>query len=309
MQPHPSPPPAARPLQPCHTHGIARRSEVTLLKESPEHGWRGLYASLVQESPWEAELPPAAATGIAFSLGTACRVSRAVGGPTESAVLRPQQFSVLPPGRSSRWRIEGSPCILHLYVHEQVLQQVAQDLVAGGARTAVSHRLCVYDPVVAHLAQSAHALLCEGGSHSSYLVDHLAHALATRLVTHHSEAGTPVRGPATVAIPAHRWRDLLDYIEAHLGEDLSLDAMAQRAGVRPTQLWRAFRGNSGRSPHQYVLERRLARVQRQLVEGGEPLAAIAAAAGFSSQSHMASAFRRQFQQTPAEYRRANGGGG
>jgi len=300
-------PAPSRQIQSWQTHGIARRSEVTLLRESLDYGWQGLYASLVQESPWEAELPPATMSGIAFSVGAACRVTRSSGGPQESAVLRPRQFSVLPGGLASRWRIAGNPRILHLYLHEDVFAQVADDLrVERPSASALSHRLCVYDPVIANLADSAHALLCEGSTRSAYIVEHLAHALAGRLISHHGAGAAVADAPTVSALPAHRWRDLVDYIDANIGENLSLEALAQVAAVRPTQLWRAFRANSGISPHQYVLERRLALARAMLVEAAEPLAQIATTAGFSSQSHMASAFRKRFGHTPTAYRLSHG---
>lgn len=105
----------------------------------------------------------------------------------------------------------------------------------------------------------------------------------------------------------HRWRRLLDHIEDHLAEDLSLEAMAERAGLPATQLWRSFRAHLGTSPHQYIVLRRLEHARRLLEDGTEPIAEIAVQSGFSSQSHLASAFKKHFQTTPAQHRRQRRG--
>ena len=58
----------------------------------------------------------------------------------------------------------------------------------------------------------------------------------------------------------------------------------------------------GSSPHQYVLDRRIARAREQLELGGDSLANIAYAFGFSSQAHMTSIFKKRIGVTPGRYR-------
>jgi AraC family transcriptional regulator len=55
-----------------------------------------------------------------------------------------------------------------------------------------------------------------------------------------------------------------------------------------------------------VLQRRLARARELLIATDMPVVEIALATGFSSQSHLASAFRRLTGVTPGEYRREAG---
>ena len=70
---------------------------------------------------------------------------------------------------------------------------------------------------------------------------------------------------------------------------------------------RLFKNTFACTPYQYVLDMRL-RHARALVLGGQlPLAGIAEEAGFSSQSHMTTAFVRAFGATPGDLRRAGPG--
>jgi AraC family transcriptional regulator len=65
-----------------------------------------------------------------------------------------------------------------------------------------------------------------------------------------------------------------------------------------------FKNTFGCTPHQYVLNRRVARAQLLVIKGELPLNEVALEAGFSHQSHMAAAFRREFGCTPGQMRRA-----
>jgi AraC-like DNA-binding protein len=59
----------------------------------------------------------------------------------------------------------------------------------------------------------------------------------------------------------------------------------------------------GLTPHRYIVQLRVERA-RKLLRQGETPAAVAAAAGFTDQSHMTRAFARQFGVSPARYRAA-----
>ena len=96
---------------------------------------------------------------------------------------------------------------------------------------------------------------------------------------------------------------MLEYIEQHLGEDLSLEAMAAEVDLSPLYLVRAFRSTVGQSPHQYVVARRVELARRMLCDTETPIAQIALATGFSSQSHLSNWFRRIVGVSPAAYRR------
>jgi AraC-like DNA-binding protein len=91
-----------------------------------------------------------------------------------------------------------------------------------------------------------------------------------------------------------------DYLAAHFAEDLSLAALASRAGVDRFHLLRAFRRALGLPPHLYQTQLRL-RHAKQLMLAGEPPAMAAAAAGFADQSHLIRKFKAAYGVTPGQY--------
>jgi AraC family transcriptional regulator len=64
-----------------------------------------------------------------------------------------------------------------------------------------------------------------------------------------------------------------------------------------------FRESTGTTPHQYVMQRRIAHAEKLLSANQLGVAEIAVACGFSSQAHLTLAFKKQTGMTPAEYRR------
>lgn len=113
--------------------------------------------------------------------------------------------------------------------------------------------------------------------------------------------GLAATGPR-IALPANRVRRVVDYIEAHLHERLTLDALAEIVGLSPFHFARAFKDATGVSPYRYVCDRRLLKAQRMLIAGQVPLGEVARACGFGSPSHFSSAFTRSRQISPREYR-------
>ena len=100
----------------------------------------------------------------------------------------------------------------------------------------------------------------------------------------------------------HLSRRVVEYLEARLGFCIRLRDLAGIAGLSDTHFQRAFQSSHGVSPHVWITHRRVARA-KHLLRGRDPIAAIALACGFSSQSHLTRAFKLATGVTPAAYRR------
>jgi AraC family transcriptional regulator len=95
------------------------------------------------------------------------------------------------------------------------------------------------------------------------------------------------------------------YIEIHFGQALSLDEVAQVAGVSRYHLARAFGVATGRPILRYVRGRRLSEAAKQLGGGAPDILEVALQAGYGSHEAFTRAFRDQFGLTP-EMVRAQG---
>ncbi|MGF1475695.1 MAG: helix-turn-helix domain-containing protein [Geminicoccaceae bacterium] len=106
-------------------------------------------------------------------------------------------------------------------------------------------------------------------------------------------------------LPPRSIRRARDFIEANLGEELSLAAIAGEACLSPHHFLRAFKAATGKTPHRYVQERRVDLCRRLLETTDLPLADIAYQCGFASQSHMTTVFGSAVGTTPGRYRSDN----
>ncbi|WP_322014803.1 response regulator [Paraburkholderia sp. J12] len=97
----------------------------------------------------------------------------------------------------------------------------------------------------------------------------------------------------------------IDYLLSHLHDPPTLDDLAKLLGTNEKRLSRAFRKNIGKSPFEYLRERRLKLAARLLAETSLAINAISDETGFTSAANFATVFREHFGQTPSEYRRAN----
>jgi AraC family transcriptional regulator len=101
---------------------------------------------------------------------------------------------------------------------------------------------------------------------------------------------------------------LIAYIEDNLGEPLSVADLAKTVDLPIATLRRQFQQHTGRTLHQFIIERRLQYACKLLMKPHLAIPEIALASGFSSQQHMTMAFRNRLGTTPRSFQRANSGG-
>ena len=96
----------------------------------------------------------------------------------------------------------------------------------------------------------------------------------------------------------------IDYIEAHLDDDLTLHEVGRAAGLSAWHFQRSFKALTNETLKGYIRGRRLARAGSSLVEGRERIIDIALAAGYDTQESFSRAFKQHHGATPGAYRRA-----
>ena len=97
---------------------------------------------------------------------------------------------------------------------------------------------------------------------------------------------------------------VVELIRSQLGSKLSLATMAAELGLSPQHFARLFKASFSTTPHSFVQTQRIdAAVAALRNEHAMPIASIAAACGFSSQSHMTELMRRRVGLTPSQVRR------
>lgn len=93
------------------------------------------------------------------------------------------------------------------------------------------------------------------------------------------------------------------HIDAHLEGPIHICELADVAQRSSSYFCRAFKRTIGRTPHAYILDRRLDRAGKLMLMSDASLSEIAIACGFSDQPHLCKAFRARHGQSPAAWRR------
>lgn len=103
-----------------------------------------------------------------------------------------------------------------------------------------------------------------------------------------------------VQVADGRIADAIEFLDAQVDEDVSLDDLSQITGLRRRQTIDAFRRATGLTPHAWHVQRKVLRVKRLLRDGQTP-AEAAAQTGFADQSHMGRHFRAIVGMTPSAF--------
>jgi len=100
---------------------------------------------------------------------------------------------------------------------------------------------------------------------------------------------------------------LTDYIDSHLDDQLTIEKLASLVNISPFYFARLFKATTDLSPHKFVVKHRLERAKALLRDTPLSIAQVAFDVGFSSQSHLTTAFRKEVGATPKQYQRIRAG--
>lgn len=93
-----------------------------------------------------------------------------------------------------------------------------------------------------------------------------------------------------------------DYCESNLHNKITLDELADLAGLTRFQFIRRFQKQIGLAPHAWLMRLRLERACMSLANSKAMIADIATANGFYDQSHFNRMFKTAYQISPSQYR-------
>lgn len=95
---------------------------------------------------------------------------------------------------------------------------------------------------------------------------------------------------------------VVDYIDAHLGDDLTLTQLAQVGGFNASYLSRLFKQQMGIGPSEYILRKRVDLAKQLLTDTNERIQDIASKTGYLSAHSFTRAFRSEVGISPTEWR-------
>ena len=220
-------------------------------------------------------------------------------------------IDIIPAQTPMRWQMfDQNDNTLVLSLPQSLLNSIAADLDVDGRQIEIRNRFQIRDTDLAVLGWSMKRELELGCPSGRPYLDGLTLAVASRVMARHSsgEIGAArirrnqSRRDAT-SLDGRRLKQVLSFIEEQLAEELSLAQVAAAAGLSVSRLKVLFRTSTGLPVHQFIIQRRVERAKDLLRKDHLSMADVAAAAGFSHQSHMARHMRRAMGLAPRELRR------
>jgi AraC family transcriptional regulator len=195
--------------------------------------------------------------------------------------------------------------VMHLYVPTLVFGRLVDDynLPVSPGRS-IRYSCGVQDQVINQIGRSVLSEMTHPTAAGRMLVETSSLFLAARLAHTYLEAGA-IHPQASLrpGLDAVRRRRVLQYVDEHLTEDITVADLADVACLSIFHFTRAFAAAVGMPPHRYVSRTRLEKAKAEIAGGRFSLAQIALNARFSSQASFTRAFSRATGVTPAEYRR------
>jgi AraC family transcriptional regulator len=199
------------------------------------------------------------------------------------------------PSQTLHAEFAGPADFLHLYVADgSIHKQQAAEMNAGMYSEASLATMLSRDALIDHLARAVQT--AEDGADENY-IETLARAIVVRTAQIHQ------RSARVSPLPKWRLKRVLDYIEAHISEAISLADLAAAAGLSRTHFTAQFRLATGCRPHDFILLKRIEAAKRLLLETSRELVDIALTVGFQAQAHFSTVFKRFVGETPGRWRR------
>ncbi len=229
------------------------------------------------------------------------------GGFWRGAVYYPGTGGMTPSGQTSRlrWDPHGSEALktLHLHVPNRFFVEAQDEYRRTGTlyRKRPLNALSFYDPVVLRVALSL-ADAAQMGAPDLY-AQSAAQFLAVHLLSMQSgwpDISQDARRPGT--LENRRLAHVLEYMNLHYKDALSLDTLAEEAGVSRFHFVRLFKEKVGFTPHRYLVKIRMEAAAALLRDTDLSVKEIAFACGYQSAAHFSAAFQKYFSQSPRLYR-------
>ncbi len=231
------------------------------------------------------------------------RVTWSVDGKKQTAAL-PAGSAFLYGDREFVWHHrEKASEYVTLYLDPEYLKQTAveNELLA---ETQLSHRVIFPDPTITQVAHWFKGELLNEGLGGNLFAQSLKNLLTVHLLRNYCESGMLQKKLVVPgrALDAVKLKQIQDYIEEHLEEDIAIEDMAALVPMSQFHFARAFKAAIGETPHKYLIQRRMERAKVLLTVTQLAIAEVAYRVGFSNQSHFTTHFRKATGVTPKDYR-------
>lgn len=234
--------------------------------------------------------------GIGINIGQGFQLDQIVEGTLQKGLVPPGASCICPSSYRQAYRWDRRNQIIYLNLKSELLSRHKIALLKTDCVELIPH-FAVQDTLIYQIGLALKAELEINGSSSCLYAESAATFLAIHLLRHYSTRTYNIRDYVG-GLPQHKLSQAINYIQEHLSENISLEAMANHIDISSYHFCRLFKQSTGFSPYQYVIKQRVERAKQLLRQGKMSISEIAIACGFSHQSHLNRHFKRLTGVTP-----------
>ncbi|RYX82459.1 AraC family transcriptional regulator [bacterium] len=257
--------------------------------------WQGVKISYHSIPPYEFQDYVAPLYSIDVNLSSSYHLEWKKGGRYQRTQMITGALCIMPAHEplSMRWSSNLENLVADL--SPSLILSTADDLkVRGEVEIRESHGQV--DAQISHICQALWAECKAGYPTGRVFGESLGVALAACLLQRH---GTQATTTPSGQLSPRKWKQVADFIEDNLEENIPLEELAQIVGLSPFYFTRCFKATIGTTPHQYIISRRVERARHLLSRPEASPTQVALQCGFSHQSHLTRHMKQLLGVTPA----------
>ncbi|MBD1909798.1 MULTISPECIES: AraC family transcriptional regulator [unclassified Leptolyngbya] len=296
------------PERPSLTIDLTQSSELLQLVPRPplltsqQAEWKNILVQHHQQPPWE--MPENTVNQhvvvVHHKVGSRLQVNRTMNAIKRQEYMRNGSCVIVPAAvpHESSWGHEAEFTLL--IFEPAYLAQLAYETLEGD-RIELIPQFARIDPIIASVGSALKAELESDSIRGRLYAESAAVFLATHLLHHYCSRTHPIKVTAK-GLPKYKLQQAIAYIEAHLGEEISLEAIANHLNMSQYYFCHLFKKSMGVSPYQYVLQQRINKAKHLLKHQKSVITDVALECGFANQTHFTKHFRKLTGITPRSYR-------
>jgi AraC family transcriptional regulator len=281
-----------------HVHKAAN-AEVALV--SPQKDWDNIVATRFRFGEVDINLRALGVPAYGVNYGPDMQLERTLHGRRITGCGRAGDLSILPLDAETRWIFDKPGDVVLVFLNRTLFARAIEESVDRDPRSVdIVPKFIIRDLVLERIAHQLLREISDPRPDGRLRLEELAQMLAAHFIDAHSNDKFRQRRRPYIMAPG-KLKRADEFIRSKLDTDLSLQNIADAAGMSLFHFAKAFKFTTGLSPYRYVKEQRLRYARTLLHDDHLSIRQVALAVGFSP-SYFRAAFKHHMGMTPRKFR-------